>query len=110
MGNDLYIYAVNYNILTITNGVGASKIYLIFRYKNILFYGFNMVLDNIDLTHVQIILNLNSDTTLIYDNNNYLNNDKIKVIEEEKDLKYKKYTYEYNMANSIGNNNTHKAQ
>ena len=65
-----------------------------------------MNLDNLDLTHVQNYSEPKLDTTLIYDNNNYLNNDKIKVIEEEKDLKYKKYTYEYNMANSNSNNNT----
>ena len=70
-----------------------------------------MNLENLDLTNVHNPYLNNSEHTLenpqIYDYNSYLNNDIINVIEEEeKDLKYNKYIYEYNMANSNSNNNT----
>ena len=71
-----------------------------------------MNLENLDLTNVQNPYFNNNKTNLeipqVYDynafNNNVIKNDIINVKEEEeKDLKYNKYIYEYNMSNSARN-------
>ena len=72
-----------------------------------------MNIDNLDLTGAQNPYNNYIEPILVnpqmYDYNSYLNNDIINVIEEENDLKYNKYIYEYNMANS-NNTNTKNTQ